>query len=66
MLKRRRFKQLLSLHERLEQKAARFRAEAAALPHGPDRETLLRKVRQLEAASHVDEWLTSRGLAAPQ
>ena len=37
MSTRRRFKQLLSLNERLEQEAARLRAQAEQLPYGPER-----------------------------
>ncbi len=66
MPKRRRFKQPLSLGERLDQEAARLRAEADNLPYGPEREKLLRRARQLETATHVEEWLRSPGLQAPQ
>lgn len=66
MRERRRFKQLLSLTERLDQEVARLRAEAEKLPYGPEREILLRKARQFEIATHVDEWLSSPGLQAPQ
>lgn len=65
-MKRRRFKQLLSLSERLEQEAARLRALAEKLPNGPQREQILRKARQAETATHVDEWLSSPGLQAPR
>ena len=65
-MKRRRFKQLLSLSERLEQEAARLRAAAEKLPPGPQREQILRKARQTETATHVDEWLSSPGLQAPR
>jgi hypothetical protein len=44
-MERRRFKQLLSLSERLEQEAARLRAAAEKLPQGPQREQILRKAR---------------------
>lgn len=66
MPKRRRFKQLLSLGERLDQEAARLRSQAENLPYGPEREKLLRRARQLATARHVDEWLRSPGLQAPQ
>jgi hypothetical protein len=36
------------------------------LPHGHERDTLLRKARQAETASHVHEWLSSPGLQAPK
>ncbi|MBR1193261.1 hypothetical protein JQ574_22655 [Bradyrhizobium sp. AUGA SZCCT0158] len=62
---RRRVKHLLSLNERLEQEAARLRAQAEQLPYGPVRDKLMRKARQLETATHVDEWISSPGLQAP-
>lgn len=65
MFKRRRFKQTDTLAARLQAFARDVRAEAFALPPGSDRETLLRKARQAETASHIDEWLDSAGLKAP-
>jgi hypothetical protein len=66
MSKRRRFKQSLSLEERLSQEAIRLRQQAEALPRGPEREQLLRKARQAETGSHMSEWLRSPGLRSPQ
>ncbi len=40
-------------------------ALAKSLPVGKEREELLRKARQLETASHVNEWLSSPGLKPP-
>ena len=62
MQKRRRFKQTTSLEERLTEQARLLRAKARLLPPGPEREVLLRKARQDEAASHMSEWLNSPGL----
>jgi hypothetical protein len=36
------------------------------LPHGPARDTLLRKIRQLDTASHLNDWLRSPGLQPPK
>lgn len=44
----------------------RLEAQAAKLRHGPEKEMLLRKLRQLETASHMSEWLKSPGLAPPK
>lgn len=66
MPRRRRFKQILTLKERLEQEATRLRARTAVLPPCPERERLLRKVEQLESASHIEEWLSSSSLAPPE
>jgi hypothetical protein len=43
----------------------RLEAQAAGLPSGPQKDTLLKKIRQLETASHMNEWLTSPGLQPP-
>ena len=66
MQKRRRIKQTRSLEERLIEAARLLRAKARLLPPGPEREVLLRKARQDEAASHMSEWLNSPGLQPPR
>jgi hypothetical protein len=66
MQKRRRFKQTTTLEERLAEEARHFRAQAKLLPPGPQREGLLRKARQDEAASLMSEWLNSPGLQPPR
>jgi hypothetical protein len=63
--RRRRFKELPTLSERLEQEATRLRAAAENLPPGPQWEQFLRMARQTETATHIDEWLSSPGLQAP-
>jgi hypothetical protein len=35
-------------------------------PPGKEREELLRKARQAETASRIDEWLSSPGLQPPK
>lgn len=65
MLKRRRFKQTLSLKERLSSFANDLRKRADKLPPGPARDDLLDKVRQADTASHIDEWANSAGLQPP-
>jgi hypothetical protein len=64
-MQRRRFKQTVSLEERLAEEAKRLREEAKLLPPGALRETLLRKARQAETGSHMSEWLSSPGLQPP-
>ena len=66
MQQRRRHKQTVFLEERLAQEAERLRKQAKELPHGPEREILLRKARQAETGSHMTEWLTSPGLQPPK
>jgi hypothetical protein len=55
-----------SFDQRLAQEALRIQAQVKSLPHGKERELLVRKARQLETASHVNEWLSSPGLKAPR
>ena len=45
---------------------ARLKAQVAGLKHGPKNYQLLKKIRQLETASHLKDWLTSPGLQPPQ
>lgn len=37
---------------------------AAAL--GPERDALVKKIRQLDTASHMNDWLRSPGLTSPE
>jgi hypothetical protein len=46
--------------------AQRLREQAKALPPGIERDELIRKARQAETASHLNEWLTSPGLQPPK
>ena len=45
---------------------ARLEAELAKTPRGPAREALAKKIRQIETAAHMNEWLSSTGLRSPQ
>jgi len=63
MQRQRHFKQTSSLPERLAEWAKEVREQAAHLPPGPDREALLKKVRQADTASHLDDWAS--GLQPP-
>jgi hypothetical protein len=66
-MQRRRFKNILSFPDRLDQEIERLRAEAEKLPLGShEREILLRKARQAETAMHVNDWLSSPGLQPPK
>lgn len=65
-MKRRRFKQTLSLEERLAEEAKRLREQAELLPPGTLRDAVERKARQAETGSHVSEWLRSPGLQPPK
>ena len=65
MSTRRRFKQTTSLPDRLALWVKELRAKADALPPGPERDALIRKARQAETASHLDDWANSAGLQPP-
>ena len=62
MQRRRRFKHQFSLQDRIVSWAKEVRARAAELPPGPDREMLLKKVRQAETALHLENWTSSTEL----
>lgn len=64
-MERRRFKQSVSLDQRLLEQAERLRKEARGTPPGVQRDRLLRLARQAETGSHMTEWLTSPGLRPP-
>lgn len=66
MIKRRRFKQVESLEARCSEEARRLHEAASVLPPGPVRDIAVRKARQMDVASHMSEWLHSRGLRSPQ
>jgi len=57
--RRNRRKQTVSFDQRLQQAANDAREAARKLPDGEEREILLKKARQAEAAVHINEWLTS-------
>ena len=65
-MQRNRFAQTIRLGDRLADEAERLRQKARTVPAGNERESLLRKARQLETASHINEWLSSPGLQTPQ
>jgi hypothetical protein len=56
------FRKVASFEERLAEEAQRLKNQAKALPPGTQREGLLRKARQAETASHINQWLNSPGL----
>jgi hypothetical protein len=66
MQQRRRIQHEKSFQQRLAEEATRFREEAEKLPHGTQRELYLRRARQAETASHINDWLTSPRLQPPK
>jgi hypothetical protein len=55
-----------SFEDQLAAEKARLRAQLAKAPQGPERDTLVKKIRQIETASHLNEWLSSPGLQQPR
>jgi hypothetical protein len=66
MSKRHRLKQSDSLKDRLSAFAEDVREKAAQLTPGAERDDLLRRARQADAAFHLDEWAKSPGLQPPK
>ena len=63
---RRRFKQTVTLEDRLANEAKRLRDEAKKLPPSPEQEELLRKAREDEMVAKIAGWITSSGLQPPK
>ena len=56
----------MSFEQRLADEAARLREAANKLPDGSRaQEVLLKRARQTEAASQINDWLRSPGLQPP-
>jgi hypothetical protein len=66
VMQRNRFTQTITLGDRLADEAERLRQKALTVQVGRERDSLLRKARQLETAAHVNEWLSSSGLQTPR
>jgi hypothetical protein len=64
-MQRRHFKQTALLELRLEEQAKRLRQEAKGTPPGVEHEKLIRRARQAETASHISQWISSKGLQPP-
>jgi len=66
MQQRRRFKQTVSLQDRISSFAETARKVAALLPPGAERDVLLRKARQADTAANITDWVNSPGLQPPK
>jgi hypothetical protein len=55
-----------TFEENIAAEKAKLEAQIAQLKPGPQRDGLLKKIRQLDTASHMNEWLTSPGLRPPE
>jgi hypothetical protein len=65
-MERRRIKQEASFEERLVEHARRLGEQAKMLPPGKERDGLMRRSRQAKITAHLNQWLTSPGLAPPK
>jgi hypothetical protein len=54
-----------TLYEHLTEEKKRLESEANRAGPGPTSNKLLAKIRQLDVAAQVNEWLSSPGLRAP-
>jgi hypothetical protein len=54
-----------TLHDRLKAEEKPLKIELDQVGPGSVREKLLEKLRHLDAAAHINEWLSSPGLRAP-
>lgn len=67
MAQRRRIKHNTTFEEGLAEEAIKFKEAAQKQPPGSTaRELLLRRARQAETASHINNWLRSPGLRPPE
>jgi hypothetical protein len=66
MIKRRRFKQIISLKDRLASFAKDAREKAASLPPGAEKDELLRKAGQADITARAELWINSPGLQPPK
>jgi hypothetical protein len=55
-----------SLEDQLATEKPRLRAQLANAPRGPATDMLIKKIRQTETASHINEWLSAPGLQPPR
>jgi hypothetical protein len=56
----------ITTEEKWHQESEAAKNEAEKLPHGKERDALVRKARQLETASQINKWLSSPELKPPQ
>ena len=67
MIRRPRIVHKATFEERLAEEARQFKEAAEKQPPGSTaRELLLRRARQAETASRMNDWLSSPGLASPK
>jgi hypothetical protein len=65
MIQRRRFQQEFTLKDRLAQEIEQLRDQAKNMKPGVALDQVLRRIRQDQTASSMNDWLGSPGLRAP-
>ena len=55
-----------TFEENIAAEKAKLEAQVARLKPGSQMEQLIKKIRQLDAASRMNEWLASPGLRSPE
>jgi hypothetical protein len=55
-----------TLKQKWREQSGAAKREAKKLPYGKERDALMRKVRQLQTASQIDQWLSSPALQPPK
>jgi hypothetical protein len=55
-----------TFEENIAAEKAKLEAQVAEVKPGPQKDALLRKIRQLDTAAHMSEWLSSPGLQPPE
>jgi hypothetical protein len=56
----------ITIEQEWHQQSEAAKNEAQKLPHGRERDALVRKARQLETASQINQWLSSAELRPPE
>jgi hypothetical protein len=56
----------ITIEQKWHQQSEAAKNAASKLPHGKERDALVRRARQLETASLINEWLSSPALQPPK
>jgi hypothetical protein len=56
----------ITIEQKWHQQSEAAKNEAQKLPHGRERDALIRKARQLKTASQINQWLSSPELRPPE
>jgi hypothetical protein len=56
----------ITIEEKWHQQSEAARTEAEKLPYGKERDVLVRKARQLQTGSQINQWLSSPELKPPE